>query len=1226
MEDVIHVVRGSPQAHGAAAAAGAAGGGIGGAAAGGAAAGGAGVDSASRAHLRDCERKWVGSWLEDSSEEQASPSAAPSAQPRGGGDVADNDDGDDADADTSTTALGVGVGVGVAASHADILAAVQRDAILISHIDSPLTAKPIKPVYADWSASGRPSKLVENYINSVVLPCYANTHTDTSYTGLQSTAFRHEARRLIATACNARVSRNDKNADVVLFAGHGATGAANKLVAVLGLNVPYTSADTTGRPVVIVGPHEHHSNLLPWRESCADVVAVPERDDQSGRIDADAMRGILERESSRTGIKICALCATSNVTGIAQDVDTLTELAHEHGFLAVWDYASAASHAALDMNPPLRPRAHKDAVFLSVHKWLGGVNTPGVLLVKRRLLHASRAPAHPGGGTVFFVTDGGHRYLSNREEREEGGTPDIVGAVRAGLAASLRRSWIQACDGDVVTRILYESLAGAPNVKTLGPSWHQDEIAPRAPVLSFVVEAPECVLASPPPESNGGTRRRPRALLHHAFVCALLNDLFGVQARAGCMCAGPYAIRLLGLSAEEAHRLETALTSSTCEALRIGFVRVSFPPFAHLDEVRYVAACVACVAELGWRALPSYRVDEESGTWRHVSRIRSSPERKWLADAPWPMGTSVAKKSQPSAESTKPTNAVASEYEDADARRTLLDEQLANGKVFLTTCAVTNTNWSTTPMSLSEDSDALRWFAMPGDAAAALAREAGQPVPPPPPPPREAIAVAPGMRWLHADDLEAGDISVDEDDCNPAPPPMDDSAAKEKSEFASATNNDSAADVAPPSRKYPHRPAGGGLVNATTAMNSSDKPAAAVAKAAAPAASCPWRPNRDDDDSDADTVPDDEQPVDPEDLLADMMGDFIDEDEEEQDDTTKGDQEMSSPSSGGARFYPVPAPLMHATMRALQDFDMIAAGDRVLLGLSGGKDSLSLLHVLVAFNQRLHPSKRFELACATVEPGSDSFDPSPLKPYLAELGVKYHYIDQSIIALAKESMQGDSLCAFCARMKRGALYTCCRDNGYNKLALGQHLDDEVESFFMSALHNGRLSVMKAKYGNDAGDVAVIRPFVYVREKLLRDFAHAPETKLPVIEDNCPACFEAPKERRAIKKMLAKQEAVFPDIFNALCRTMSPLMEDGVLTSIYQSQQRRVAFRKDAKGRRAYYNSEKLEKKADAESDDSAALASFSDDALLRELELRRRRRSTTTSGWRNQSSTESNSS
>ncbi|CAB1114004.1 unnamed protein product [Ectocarpus sp. CCAP 1310/34] len=225
---------------------------------------------------------------------------------------------------------------------------------------------------------------------------------------------------------------------------------------------------------------------------------------------------------------------------------------------------------------------------------------------------------------------------------------------------------------------------------------------------------------------------------------------------------------------------------------------------------------------------------------------------------------------------------------------------------------------------------------------------------------------------------------------------------------------------------------------------------------------------------------------------------------------------------------------------------MIEDGDRLCLGLSGGKDSMTLLHVLLHLQKRAPIT--FEVACATVDPQTPSFDPSPLIPYLERLGVKLHYISSPIIEQAKTSMQGDSLCAFCARMKRGLLYACCREQGYNKLVLAQHLDDLAESFIMSALHNGQVfsrdghvgrfvcllvggktksirvalwvccslrrlwgdgvhyaglakrtatevRTMKANYKIEAGDVRVIRPLCYAREALTKDFART--NRLPL---------------------------------------------------------------------------------------------------------------------------------
>lgn len=229
--------------------------------------------------------------------------------------------------------------------------------------------------------------------------------------------------------------------------------------------------------------------------------------------------------------------------------------------------------------------------------------------------------------------------------------------------------------------------------------------------------------------------------------------------------------------------------------------------------------------------------------------------------------------------------------------------------------------------------------------------------------------------------------------------------------------------------------------------------------------------------------------------------------------------------------------LLVAAGRAIGDYAMIRAGDRVLLGLSGGKDSLTLLHLLLHLQAR--SPVRFELAAATVDPQSPAYHPHALKPYLAALGVPYFYESQPIVAAAAQHMQGDSFCAYCARMRRGILYRIAREQGYNVLALAQHLDDLAESFLMSAFFGGRLRTMQAHYRNDAGDVRVIRPLVYVRERQTRDFAA--RAGLPVIAENCPACFALPMQRQHIKALLAAQERQHPHLFANLLTAMRPLM-------------------------------------------------------------------------------------
>jgi len=239
----------------------------------------------------------------------------------------------------------------------------------------------------------------------------------------------------------------------------------------------------------------------------------------------------------------------------------------------------------------------------------------------------------------------------------------------------------------------------------------------------------------------------------------------------------------------------------------------------------------------------------------------------------------------------------------------------------------------------------------------------------------------------------------------------------------------------------------------------------------------------------------------------------------------------------------LPKSLLHPVGRAISDHDMIREGDRVLVGLSGGKDSLSLLHLLLHF-QRCAPV-RFEVGALTVDPMVEGFEPARLKPYLAELGVRYFFEAQPIMEQAKKHMGKPSYCAFCSRIKRGIMYRVLRDEGYNVLALGQHLDDLAESFLLSAFYGGQLRTMKACYQNDAGDVRVIRPLVYAREHQTAAFAEA--AGLPVIPDSCPACFQMPTQRQHMKTLLATEEADNKLLFKSLLSTLKPLMDSQFYT-------------------------------------------------------------------------------
>ncbi len=237
-----------------------------------------------------------------------------------------------------------------------------------------------------------------------------------------------------------------------------------------------------------------------------------------------------------------------------------------------------------------------------------------------------------------------------------------------------------------------------------------------------------------------------------------------------------------------------------------------------------------------------------------------------------------------------------------------------------------------------------------------------------------------------------------------------------------------------------------------------------------------------------------------------------------------------------------PKSLLSKVGRAIADYDLIRPGDRILLGVSGGKDSLSLLAIL--HHLRTYAPVHFELGVLTVDPEVDGFDPSTLIPLYQALGLPWFYERQPILAQAQTQMEGDSFCAFCVRMKRGVMYNVCRREGFGVLALAQHLDDLAESLLMSLFHGGQLRTMKAHYLNDAGDVRIIRPLVYCRERQTAELAA--RGGLPVVPDSCPACFRMPTQRAYMKSLLAREERAIPHLFPNLLHAMRPLLVEGAI--------------------------------------------------------------------------------
>ena len=430
--------------------------------------------------------------------------------------------------------------------------------------------------YADDTASARPLGFVEDYIRRNVLVTYANTHSENAASGRRTTALREHARGLIHRAVGAT------EAHAVLFCGSGATAAMDKVTRLL--LPPGAPAKQT---VVLVGPYEHHSNELQWRESGAEVIAIGS--DDHGGIDIADLRGRLAACSGRTRV-IGAFSAASNVTGIRSDVEAISSILHAHGALAVWDYTAAAPHVPITV-------AGTDAVAFSPHKFPGGPQTPGVLVIRRSLLDRP-VPSPPGGGTIAFVDPDGALYTDDPVAREEGGTPAIVESVRAGAVIALRdavgTSYIRDREAHWWNRAC-QRWSRHPNLEILG-----DLDAPRLPIVSFRVHV------------HG-------RVLHHHFIVAVLNDLFGIQARGGCSCAGPYGHRLLCITPRRSAALRAECARGYL-GVKPGWTRITFGYYMSEAVGSFLLDAVDLTARYAHRLLPDYEFDPRSGMWWHRDR------------------------------------------------------------------------------------------------------------------------------------------------------------------------------------------------------------------------------------------------------------------------------------------------------------------------------------------------------------------------------------------------------------------------------------------------------------------------------------------------------------------------------------------------------------------------------------------------------------------------------
>ncbi|MFO8073291.1 MAG: aminotransferase class V-fold PLP-dependent enzyme [Polyangia bacterium] len=453
-------------------------------------------------------------------------------------------------------------------------------------IDTPFG--PRRRVYFDYVASGLPFAPIEDLLAEQVLPQMANTHTESNSSGRRMTHLVEQANRTVGESLGARED------DVVIFTGAGSTAAINRLILAMGLRVPSQLEEVCGctgcippehRPIIFRSMMEHHSNDISWRETIGETRFVGF--DKAGRVDwRDLERQLRSPEVRDRGHRIGTFSAASNVTGILNDVDSLAEVMHASAGYAFFDYAAAAPYVPIDLHPPGGEERRKDAVFISTHKFLGGPQTPGVLAANRELF-TSDVPVEPGGGTVTYTSPWEHRYVADVRAREGGGTPPIVQIIRAGLVFQVKRrageELLLAAETEL-TRRARERILANPRLELLG-----DPGAERLGVFSVVLDGGE---------------------LHHNLAVRLLNDRFGIQVRAGCMCAGTYGHELLRIDRSRSEQILDAIERGEMST-KPGWLRISLSPATDPDELDYLLDALDTVVA-DWRDwADSYRQDEQ---------------------------------------------------------------------------------------------------------------------------------------------------------------------------------------------------------------------------------------------------------------------------------------------------------------------------------------------------------------------------------------------------------------------------------------------------------------------------------------------------------------------------------------------------------------------------------------------------------------------------------------
>jgi len=468
--------------------------------------------------------------------------------------------------------------------------------------------------YADYTASGRSLKFIEQFLIKIQRE-YANTHTEDDVTGRHMTQILHQAETTIKKAFNA-----EKNCRIIAT-GTGATGAISKFQEIIGIRLPPVTKELMQKilnqsvkdhvldqnlchnleteinrlkPVVFIGPYEHHSNDIMWREAIAEVISIQLTSD--GYIDLKDLERQVSDPKYKNRLKIGSFSAASNITGLKSPVYEISRILHKYGCIVCFDFAASAPYVKIDMNSD--PDTYFDAVFISPHKFVGGPGSSGILVFNERVYKTALAPTSAGGGTVDFVSSTTVDYSEDIEIREKAGTPGILQTIKAALVIDLKDAigieTIESKELEYTTTAL-ERLSKHSKIDILGPIDPENRIS----IVSFMIKHED-------------------KYLHPKFITKLLNDLFGIQSRAGCMCAGPYGHLLLKIDEERSNKFR-CFTQQGKLGFKPGWCRVNFHYLISEVEFEFICKAIEFTADYGYLFLKDYSFNTQSGEWTHLN-------------------------------------------------------------------------------------------------------------------------------------------------------------------------------------------------------------------------------------------------------------------------------------------------------------------------------------------------------------------------------------------------------------------------------------------------------------------------------------------------------------------------------------------------------------------------------------------------------------------------------